>query len=210
MLWLPHKCTAHDAAAIMFSSSSCSIRARCRLSNETGMYIMLNIHCTHMQYAKAKEAEGKHGEAADAYERGGDADAAVRLLISRLDNPTRAFALARRAGSRAAAELLVQHCMATSNWAGAVEFLMHAGEDAEALQVAQTHAAMDTYAACLSKDAPAAVRTKVAMYFQNQGEHNKAAAQHELAGSLTSCVSQLLAHAKKVRSSLCWLLRFAS
>ena len=66
------------------------------------------------------------------------------------------------------------------------------------VQVAQTHAVMETYAACLKPDTPAAARAKVAMYFQNQGQHDKAAEQHELAGALPACVSQLMAHAQKV------------
>lgn len=55
--------------------------------------------------------------------------------MAKLQQPAKAFALARRAGSASAAGILVRHCLETSNWAGAVEFHMLAGEDAEALQV---------------------------------------------------------------------------
>jgi hypothetical protein len=75
-------------------------------------------------------------------------------------------------------------------------------DDAHDMQVAQTHGKMDTYAACLRLDAPAAARVQVAQYFQGQAQHGKAAAQYELAGRLPQCVAHLMAHAKQVRPAV--------
>jgi phage gp37-like protein len=155
------------------------------------------------QFAKAKEAEGQLPEAADAFERGGDIDSAVRIYLLKLNNSNKAFALARRSGSTTAAATLVRYCLSKSQWAGAVEFHMLAGQKAEALQVAQTHSEMDTYASCLKPGTSADMQTKVALYFQNHKQHDKAALQYELAGSLTSAVSQLMAHSKQVCAVWC-------
>jgi hypothetical protein len=88
--------------------------------------------------AKAQEADGKLAEAADLFERCGDIDAAVRLLLLKLGNSDKAFALARRSGNVAAAGTLVRYCLSKSDWAGAVELHMLAGDAAEALQVRTT------------------------------------------------------------------------
>lgn len=61
---------------------------------------------------------------------------------------------------------------------------------------------MDTYASSLGPSAPAEQHAQVAVCFQNVKEHFKAAAQFELAGNQLSAVSQYMAHAKKVLSSL--------
>lgn len=147
------------------------------------------------------EEDGRFLQAAAEYERGGNEEAAVRLCLSELNNPKKAFAMARRSGSVTAATLVAQHCGATSSWAGAVEFSVRARDFSGAWQIAQTHREMDVYAAALDSDAPAEMRAQVAVYFQNVKEHDKAATQFEAAGNMLSAVSQLMAHAKRVRGA---------
>lgn len=145
------------------------------------------------------EEDGRFLQAAAEYERGGDEEAAVRLCLSELNDLNKAFAMARRSGSVAAATLVARHCGATSLWDEAVEFSVRARDFTGAWQIAQTHRKMDAYAAALDPDAPAEMRTQVAVYFQNVKEHAKAAKQFEAAGNMLSAVSQLMAHAKRVR-----------
>ena len=88
-----------------------------------------------MQFAQAKEADGKLADAADVYERAGDADAAVRLYLHKLGNSNKAFALARGSGRGSAAATIAQYCVDKCDWGSAVEFHMLAGNVADALQV---------------------------------------------------------------------------
>lgn len=155
------------------------------------------------QFAKAMEEDGRFLEAVAEYERAGDDEAAVRLCLSQLNDAPRAFTLARRSGSIAAAALVARHCGTASLWAEAVEFSVRARDFAGAWQIAQTHREMDAYAAALDTDAPAEMRAQIAVFFQNVKEHGKAAEQFEAAGNMLSAVSQLMAHAKRVRG---WLV----
>lgn len=150
-----------------------------------------------MQFARAKEAEGRFLDAAAAFERGGDVDAAVRLHLHKLSNPAKAYALARASSSPTAAAAVAKAALQESLWPVAVEFLVRSGEAAEAWQVAQIHGAVDAFAAALPADAPQAVRAKVAQHYQGHELHSKAAEQFRLAGSLQACIGELVAAAGK-------------
>lgn len=52
-----------------------------------------------VQYAKAREAEGEHAAAADAYEQAKDYDAVVRLCLDKLHDPDRAVAMVKESNS---------------------------------------------------------------------------------------------------------------
>ncbi len=58
---------------------------------------------------------GRHEEAVQGYELGGDAAAAVQVLLGALGDPGRAAVLARRSGDRGAAEAVAQHCSAAAD-----------------------------------------------------------------------------------------------
>jgi hypothetical protein len=64
-----------------------------------------------LQFAKAKEAEGRFAEAAAAYEAAGDMDAVVRLCLERLNQPQRAYAIVRKTQSAEAANQLSRFCL---------------------------------------------------------------------------------------------------
>jgi hypothetical protein len=87
-----------------------------------------------LQFAKVREEQGQFVEAAAEYERGGDAEAAVRLLLQ-VNNVNKAFGIARRSGSTTAATLIAKHCSQHSNWAGTVEFSILSGDYTTAWQV---------------------------------------------------------------------------
>jgi WD repeat-containing protein 19 len=155
-----------------------------------------------LQFAKAKEAEGKFEDAATIYERANAYDSAVRLHLSKLDNPQKAFVLVRQSKSKSAAALASRACLECSNWPAAVEFHVLAGDVEEGWQIAQVHAAMDAFALALPADAPKEIHTKIAAYFSDRGCHQKAAEQFRLAGNLKDCVSELVAQSKQVCASL--------
>jgi hypothetical protein len=69
-----------------------------------------------LQFAKAKEAEGRWAEAATAYEAAGDMDAVVRLCLERLNQPQRAYAIVRKTQSVEAANQLSRFCLQTQDF----------------------------------------------------------------------------------------------
>ncbi|MEW5304579.1 MAG: hypothetical protein WDW36_007181 [Sanguina aurantia] len=127
-----------------------------------------------LQFAKAKEAEGRYQEASGAYETAGDLDSVVRLCLERLNNPQKAYALVRRTKSVDAAALLSRHCMASKDFQGAVEFLLMAGQMDQAFDQAQKFQEMDTFARCVINCIANVDYPKIAQYYESRGEFDKA------------------------------------
>lgn len=127
-----------------------------------------------LQFAKAKEAEGRYADAAAAYEAAGDLDALVRLCLGPLGQPQRAFGLVRKSQSVAAADLLARHCLKEQNFAGAVEFLLLAGQTDAAFDTAQQRGEMDTFARVVAATASARDYQRIAAYYESRGEYEKA------------------------------------
>lgn len=99
----------------------------------------------HLQYAKAKEGEGKYADAAAAYEAANDMDSVVRLNLDKLKNPHKAFAVVRKTRSSEGASLVANYCLSNGDFQSAIEFLLLAKRNEEAFDFAQTHNAMDAY-----------------------------------------------------------------
>lgn len=69
-----------------------------------------------LQFAKAKEAEGKYTEAVQAYRTAGDVNSVVRLCMGPLNQPQKAFEVVRQGQSITAADLLAKYCMQEKNF----------------------------------------------------------------------------------------------
>jgi len=61
-----------------------------------------------LQYAKAKEADGKFVEAADAYHRAKDFDSEVRIYLDHLGDPKQAVAIVKESGSIEGAKMVAK------------------------------------------------------------------------------------------------------
>eukprot|EP00798_Chlamydomonas_sp_ICE-L_P012670 gene12669-15902_t len=128
----------------------------------------------HLQYAKAKETEGRFSEAAVAFEAAGDMDSVVRLCLEQLNAPQRAYAIVRKTRSVEAAALLARYCLQNQDFAGAVEFLLLAGQMDQAFDIAQGHNEMDTFARIVQSSAKTADYNRIAQYYEGRGEFDKA------------------------------------
>jgi WD repeat-containing protein 19 len=90
----------------------------------------------HGEFAKAKEAEGKFEEAAEAYGRANDVDAVVRLYLEKLQRPQKAFSLVRDSKTVQGALLVAQYCQGVGDHRAAIEFLILAKRSEEAFDLA--------------------------------------------------------------------------
>ncbi|GBF91989.1 hypothetical protein Rsub_04713 [Raphidocelis subcapitata] len=124
-----------------------------------------------LAFARAKEAQGRWQEAAVAYEAGGDVSSAVRLLLEKLDAPSRAAAIVRKAGPGAApdaAAAVARHCLAARD------------ARAAAFDVAASRGEMDAFAALVGAGASAKSEAgprveKIAAYYEARGQPERAA-----------------------------------
>ncbi|KAK9830069.1 hypothetical protein WJX72_009571 [[Myrmecia] bisecta] len=132
----------------------------------------------HLQYAKAKEAEGKYAEAADAFEAAGEIDAVIRLNLERLNNPHKASGMVRQSRSVEGAAAVAKYCLASKDYQGAVEFLLLAKQPEQAFELAQTHNEMDTYMRCITDGASTsstpAELARVAKHYESRGQYERA------------------------------------
>lgn len=128
-----------------------------------------------LQFAKAKEAEGRYADAAAAYEAAGDMDSVVRLCLERLNAPQRAYAIVRKTQSVEAASQLSRFCLQQQDFGGAVEFLLMAGQMDQAFDIAMGHNEMDTFARIVAASAKPVDYSRIAQYYESRGEYDKAA-----------------------------------
>ena len=145
----------------------------------------------HLQYARAKESEGKLAEAAEAYELGRDFDSVVRLRLQHLNDPERAYSLVRTSRSTEAAALAARHCRSRGDVRRAIEFLLLSRDGAEAFTLARENDQVAHYADALGKDGTPEEYRRLAAYFESKGEHARAGDAHAAS-----------AHAAAVRSFL--------
>ncbi|GAX77949.1 hypothetical protein CEUSTIGMA_g5391.t1 [Chlamydomonas eustigma] len=145
-----------------------------------------------LQFAKAKEAEGRYGEAASAYEAAGDMDSVVRLSLEKLNAPQRAYAIVRKTKSVEAAALLARYCLGAQDFSGAVEFLLLAGQMDQAFDIAMGHNEMDTFARIVQASAKPVDYQRIAQYYESRGEYDKAGDMYGTSGQDTKAVQLYL------------------
>ncbi|KAF4071641.1 hypothetical protein AMELA_G00275630 [Ameiurus melas] len=125
----------------------------------------------HLQYAKAKEADGKYKEAAMAYESARDWDSVIRILLEHLNNPEEAVRMVRETQSIDGAKMVARFFLRLSDYGSAIQFLVmsHCGD--EAFQLAQQHSQMEVYADIIGSEASMEDYQSIALYFEGEKKH---------------------------------------
>ncbi|XP_063720528.1 WD repeat-containing protein 19-like isoform X2 [Symsagittifera roscoffensis] len=122
----------------------------------------------HLQYAKAREAEGKFREAIQAYSSAKDFDNVIRILVDHLQNPEEAVRIVRETGSIEGAKLVAKFFVRLNDMESAIQFLVMSKCHDEAFQLASTHHHMKTYASILGDDVSEEDYKSVAVYFETE------------------------------------------
>ncbi|XP_033222946.1 WD repeat-containing protein 19 isoform X2 [Belonocnema kinseyi] len=98
-----------------------------------------------IQYAKAKELEGKYEEASRAYESAKDFDNIIRINLEHLNNPGRSVEIVQQTKSIEGAKMVARFFHKLNDYNSAIKFLIlsHCHEDA--FQLASQHGKMELY-----------------------------------------------------------------
>ena len=99
-----------------------------------------------LQFAKAKETDGKYKEAVVAYEAARDYDSAVRLFLEKLNDPENAVRIVKQTRSTEGAKMVARFFIKLGDFSSAIQFLVISHCVDEAFQLAQQHAKMDLFA----------------------------------------------------------------
>ncbi|CAG9766952.1 unnamed protein product [Ceutorhynchus assimilis] len=127
----------------------------------------------HLQYAKAKEKEGKFEEAAKAYEKAKDNDSLIRLHLDHLNNPEVAVEIVQETKSVEGAKLVAKFFQKLNDITSAIKFLVLSKCIGEAFDLAKKSNKIELYGeVLLNSFTEDEVKPKdfvnVAQYFENQ------------------------------------------
>uniref|UniRef100_A0A672JFN3 WD repeat-containing protein 19 n=1 Tax=Salarias fasciatus TaxID=181472 RepID=A0A672JFN3_SALFA len=125
----------------------------------------------HLQYAKAKEADGKYKDAAQAYESAKDWDNVIRVLLDHLNNPEDAVRIVRETQSIDGAKMVARFFLRLNDYGSAIHFLVLSQCNDEAFQLAQQHGQMEVYADIIGSEATQEDYQSIALYFEGEKKH---------------------------------------
>ena len=88
-----------------------------------------------LQFAKAKEMDGKFKDAVSAYEAARDYDSAVRLYLDKLNDPENAVRIVKQTRSTEGAKMVARFFIKLGDFSSAIQFLVISHCVDEAFQV---------------------------------------------------------------------------
>ncbi|XP_068799240.1 WD repeat-containing protein 19 isoform X4 [Struthio camelus] len=129
----------------------------------------------HLQYAKAKEADGRYKEAVIAYENAKQWDSVIRLYLDHLNNPEKAVNIVRETQSLDGAKMVARFFLQLGDYGSAIQFLVMSKCNNEAFTLAQQHNKMEIYADIISSENTTNEDYQsIALYFEGEKKHFQA------------------------------------
>ncbi|XP_014487118.1 PREDICTED: WD repeat-containing protein 19 isoform X1 [Dinoponera quadriceps] len=156
-----------------------------------------------IQYAKAKESEGKYEEAAKAYETAKDYDNIIRINLEHLNNPARSVEVVQQTKSIEGAKMVAKYFQRMNDYNAAIKFLILSNCHDEAFQLANQHGKMELYGEILVNTIEDTnVRKEdfksLAMHFESQKNNLLAGKYHFHAKEYQKALRHLLKAAQLV------------
>ncbi|XP_015201422.1 WD repeat-containing protein 19 isoform X2 [Lepisosteus oculatus] len=146
----------------------------------------------HLQYAKAREADGRFKEAAMAYENAKDWDNVIRIQLDHLNNPEEAVRIVRDMQSIDGAKMVARFFLRLNDYGSAIQFLVMSKCNDEAFQLAQQHGQMEVYADIIGSDATMEDYQSIALYFEGEKKHLQAGKFFQLCGQHARALKHFL------------------
>ncbi|XP_029010876.1 WD repeat-containing protein 19 [Betta splendens] len=146
----------------------------------------------HLQYAKAKEADGKYKEAVRAYESAKDWDNMIRVLLDHLNNPEEAVQTVRETQSIDGAKMVARFFLRLNDYGSAIHFLVLSQCNDEAFQLAQQHGQMEVYADIIGPEATQEDYQSIALYFEAEKKHLQAGKFFQKCGQYSRALKHFL------------------
>jgi len=134
------------------------------------------------EYAARCEKENMFEDAVKAYDRANDSDSVVRLCLSQLNRPEKAFDIVRSTSSSTGARLVAHYCKQQGNFRGAIEFLLLATCTEDAFQLAKAHECMDVFTKSLGDGIGSTQAASVAAYYEGLHQLGNAGHFYSLCG----------------------------
>ncbi|XP_027691769.1 WD repeat-containing protein 19 isoform X1 [Vombatus ursinus] len=147
----------------------------------------------HLQYAKAKEADGRYKEAVLAYENAKQWNSVIRIYLDHLNNPEKAVRIVRETQSLDGAKMVARFFLQLGDYGSAIQFLVMSKCNHEAFTLAQQHNQMEVYADIIgSTDTTNEDYQSIAVYFEGEKKHLQAGKFFFLCGQYARALKHFL------------------
>ncbi|NP_001253801.1 WD repeat-containing protein 19 isoform X1 [Macaca nemestrina] len=147
----------------------------------------------HLQYAKAKEADGRYKEAVVAYENAKQWQSVIRIYLDHLNNPEKAVSIVRETQSPDGAKMVARFFLQLGDYGSAIQFLVMSKCNNEAFTLAQQHNKMEIYADIIgSEDTTNEDYQSIALYFEGEKRYLQAGKFFLLCGQYSRALKHFL------------------
>ncbi|XP_066488488.1 WD repeat-containing protein 19 isoform X1 [Tiliqua scincoides] len=177
-----------------FYDKAASVYIRCKNWAKVGELLpYVSSPKIHLQYAKAKEADGRYKEAVLAYENAKQWDNVIRLYLDHLNNPEKAVSIVRETQSLEGAKMVARFFLQLGDYGSAIQFLVMSKCNNEAFSLAQQHSKMEIYADIISsEDTTNEDYQSIALYFEGEKKHFQAGKFFLLCGQYARALKHFL------------------
>uniref|UniRef100_A0A7N8WU58 WD repeat-containing protein 19 n=1 Tax=Mastacembelus armatus TaxID=205130 RepID=A0A7N8WU58_9TELE len=182
-----------ESMKVEYYDKAASVYIRCKNWAKVGELLPhVSSPKIHLQYAKAKEADGKYKEAAQAYESAKDWDNMIRVLLDHLNNPEDAVRIVRETESIDGAKMVARFFLRLNDYGSAIHFLVLSQCNDEAFQLAQQHGQMEVYADIIGPEATQEDYQSIALYFEGEKKHLQAGKFFQKCGQYSRALKHFL------------------
>ncbi|KAB1282884.1 WD repeat-containing protein 19 [Camelus dromedarius] len=160
----------------LYYDKAASVYIRCKNWAKVGELLPhVSSPKIHLQYAKAKEADGRYKEAVVAYENAKQWNSVIRIYLDHLNSPEKAVSVVRETQSLDGAKMVARFFLQLGDYGSAIQFLVMSKCNDEAFTLAQQHNKMEIYADIIgSEDTTNEDYQSIALYFEGEKRHFQA------------------------------------
>ncbi|KAL0883647.1 hypothetical protein ABMA27_015774 [Loxostege sticticalis] len=188
-----HAAALYDQAGNTEKAASLYIKLKSWLKVEA-LLPKINSPSIHIQYAKAKEAEGRYSDALKSYLKAQDYESAIRLNLEKLDDIDEAVNLVQETKSVQGAKMVANYFQNSDDPTSAIKFLVMSLCYDEAFQLARKNGKLHLYGEILIQTSQARPEDfkSLALHFEGEKSHLLAGKFYFHAGEYSKAMSHLL------------------
>ncbi|CAB1443249.1 unnamed protein product [Pleuronectes platessa] len=184
---------AHLYEKALYYDKAASLYIRCKDWSKVGDLLpQVSSSKIHLQHAKAKEADGKYKDAAQAYESLKDWHNVIRVLLDHLNNPEDAELIVMKAPSIERVKMVARFFLRVKDYHSAIQFLVLSQCNDEAFQLAVQHGKMEVYVDIIGSESTQEDYQSIAFYFEGGGNHLQAGKFFQKCGQYSRALEHFL------------------
>ncbi|XP_010623408.1 WD repeat-containing protein 19 [Fukomys damarensis] len=178
----------------LYYDKAASVYIRCKNWAKVGELLPhVSSPKIHLQYAKAKEADGRYKEAVVAYKNAKQWSSVIRIYLDHLNHPEKAVSIVRETQSLDGAKMVARFFLQLGDYGSAIQFLVMSKCNNEAFTLAQQHNKMEIYADIISsEDTSNEDYQSIALYFEGEKRHYQAGKFFLLCGQYSRALKHFL------------------